>query len=469
MSNRTPVRGHLWVVWLILLATLNACRPVTPTPPPTAPVPPSVEYPDGMGGRLLLPSDVAIPPPPAHIQMYQAHTAYEVQPSDLRTWAARWGLTTPWVGYRVGRGDGPRLLAVDGASAVGLDGDGVYILPLGGNDPRRAGDTWRELFQPALFPPLEGMRWHEEESSPAWARYTAWPLLDDLPVQSQVPWGLADIVQPLGLWAARVQPFIPEPHPPSRVGTAFHHLLERLGSADPPHPLARIITPHLAGPSGPLAVRVEHGDIQPGEELVLVGSAWIYRGGDTGQEVRAWVRTGAGTFELIPVPHELLALAAQGEIQVKGRLLSPGTLRPEEVAPAPPRLHLRGELLREAAGWVLRQDDGTLIHLSDIPEDMSPGAVVVEGHLVDGRFRWERIYADNASDRASTHTLHPSQVRPIVRVTPVYWLTWEDYTVNGRPTHARILPAWRLVTRVHSVEEILIYPMLQEEHVHASR
>ena len=468
MAN-TGTRGiivALLVGGIAVLWSLAACRPITPpAEPATPPIPPSIRYNDGMGGTLILPEDVPLPPTPGKVYRYRAHHAPLPTPETALQWARRWALDEPWIGLRFPGTPGPAVLLLDRDRGVGLEGDLLLYLRLSGEGPRE--EPPDELLVPALPHPLKEVHLRLAAASPAWVKYTAAPLLDGLPLISAPPWAELDLDPTFGLRSIRLVPITAVDRGQPVVPRALSDLLNALRGPHPPHPLGRLIRPTDGDPL-PLARHTDGLPWTKGASITLIGPVWIYRGGPGGDRVRAWIHTPAGTFEIHPVTPRLVRYARQGNVRVRGVLeegnphARRGIVRGTDITQAPPRTLLKGRLDVRGSGVYLQQEDGPPIPLDGLEPDALPSAPVwVEGYLDDTGFVWEEVYA-RAPRPSGELTVPPHVPRTVVRVAPVYWLRWDTFNSEGIPLEGEIVPAWQFVARAGNVEDILIYPMTEE-------
>jgi len=390
---------------------------------------------------------------------------------DAERWVKRLGMIAPWVGVDISQpGETPqRYVAVDqGGQAVILDALGLTYRRLWGAPPPREDIAFPEeaarSFLQHFLPPEVTVRLHPLAMNSLMAMYSADPLINDMPVVGETSWGTITMRPQGQIVSATAWPLLLEPQ--RQVATqSFAELIQALDGPSPPRPLADIVLPlsRTSGDPVPIAQRPTRVGQDVGGSVRVMGQALVVEGGPSGREVRAWLETADGTFEIVPVPPTLPDLAAKGDVTVKGTLrrVNPiarwGIIQPTLVEEAPPPVILRGTLDVAAGAVWLANKDGRVL-LSGAPLTLKPGtSVAVVGRVDwDGTFRWERIYrAPGGSAQASSGEL--DRGRRILYVELIYGLQWEEYDPSGLPTAGKAIPAWRVVVSLPDAEESLIY------------
>ncbi len=423
-----------------------------------------------MGGYLLFDLSLPVPPPPNLVRNYTV--SLDVVPSrgEAERWARRAGILSPWVGQDMLAGDdAPRYFALsDTGEAVIIAGDGVTYLRVWGAMPplqgMTEGETVIRTFLRTFAPEYPEVRLRLEADGPLVTWYDVAPILDGIPLVGMPPWARVELrpsaqvarvnLLPLAVSAQTVYP-----------GTSLGELLDALRSPVPPAPLARQVRPLVGPASGhfPIAERTPAFAWEIGTTVRVVGTPWVVQGGESGREVRGWVRSPLGVFEVVPVMEAFLQQARRGEVLVRGTLAAVdplarwGKLFLTGVEPAPPRATREGTLsVRESGVWLL--SEGERLLLVGAPSTLPEGArVLVTGYEMGGDFSWEHVYLSPTD----FPTLPPPDTipRPVVSVEPVYWLAWRAGAPAGFPAEGEIIPAWKVVTTAPGYEEVLLYPM----------
>ncbi len=483
-GGRTGVAYWPWKrTGVVLMALVVACTPVTPprTPPPTpvqapstpAPTPPAFspflpfEVPDGTGtARLLFTPDVEWVAPPKRVRTYRATVTFAPRAANLQRWGQQLGWGTLWTGMSPQDATTVAALTEAGHALIATP-EGLTYRRLWGAPPPEprflAPETSLRSFLSVFPPAVERPVLHRTAQAGQNVYYQAFPLVDGLPLLSDRPWAEGAVTVDGYLRWARVMPFSLTPtfEGPSRP---FGDLVPAL-QAGTLAPLA-VVQPADAASAIPLAKRPTDLRWETGVTVTLTGEMWVLRGGQDGAETRAWVIRHDAALEIASPEADMASWTFGARVTVEGTLVAVdpvarwGRLQVTQMRPAPALRAYEGTLAQGPDGTlILRAPEGP-IPLPDVPPPVPVGLRVrVVGYRAGQTFVWERLYPAPAPDRRTRERI---SLETVVRVEPVYWLTWSASDTSNLPLEGLVRPAWRVVTTAGSGQVIILYYPMTE-------